>query len=109
MERYGDAFKTYDNWLDTHESGAADAPSVYYQFGRTASISGEKLDKGEDAFRRYFVYKPKPDEPNHAWAHYRLGLIYKHGGHMEAARGEFEIALELKPNHKQAKDALDDL
>lgn len=109
MERYPDAMTAYTTWLRENGENSDDAHSVYYQIGRTASIAGDYLDEGESAFERYFDYQPEPDEPSHAWAHYRLGLIYQHRDDTEAAKREFDTALKLEPNHKQAEEALEDI
>lgn len=102
QKRYADAMATYDQWLEKHP----DDLSVTYQVGRTASIGGDFLERGQKAFEKYLAGKPTIDMPSHAWAHYRLGLIHNYQGQKPAARAAFEQALTLEPKHKEAKRAL---
>ena len=103
QQRFDEAMQVYDDWLKI----TPDDMSITYQVGRTASIAGRFLDKGRVAFESYTDgYKPGPNEPSLAWAHYRLGLIHEHLGDTEQARAALETALQLDNKHKQAKKAL---
>ncbi|NNK31905.1 MAG: tetratricopeptide repeat protein [Xanthomonadales bacterium] len=101
-ERFKEAIEVYDRALEH----VPDAMGVTYQLGRTASISGQFLERGEAAFIRYLEYQPTPDEPGLDWAHYRLGLIHQLQGRTEDARAQFEQALQLNPDHEEARKAL---
>ena len=101
-ERFEEAVEVYDSAL----AAIPDAMGVRYQLGRTASISGQFLERGEAAFIRYLAYQPAPDEPGLDWAHYRLGLIHQHQGRTDDARTQFEQALQLNPDHEEAGKAL---
>ena len=102
-ERYAEAMEIYDAWLENHPEDMG----VNYQVGRTASISGQFLDRGRTAMEAYATeYKPRPGDPSLAWANYRLGLIVQQMGEPDAARAALEKALDLDPKHKQAKKAL---
>jgi tetratricopeptide (TPR) repeat protein len=81
-------------------------PIVRYAIGRAAAESGEQLDRGEAALRKYLEYSPRPNEPSIAAAHWRLGMIAEHRGDIPAARQAYETAAKMDPNLKQAKDAL---
>ena len=39
-------------------------------------------------------------------AHWRLGMLYEHKGDTEQARGSYEKALQLNPDHEEARKAL---
>ncbi|HZF67114.1 MAG TPA: tetratricopeptide repeat protein [Gemmatirosa sp.] len=80
-----------------------------YAVGRLAAESGQRLDRGAAALERYLAYQPKPGEPSHAGAHWRLGAIREAQGQREGARGEYEAALRLDPKLKGPREALDRL
>ncbi len=77
-----------------------------YQVGRTASLSGENLDRGEQALKTYLA-SPTPERgPEPAHVHYRLGTIYAKKGAKDLAREEYRTALLLNPKHQDAQKAL---
>ena len=47
--------------------------------------------------------------PDYPEAHYNLGLIFKALGRKEDGKKEFEEALRIVPNFKEAKDNLEEL
>lgn len=81
-------------------------PRLPYFTGRLAATSGLRLDEGEQALRAYLAYAPKPNEPTHATAHWRLGQIRERRADKAGARAAYETALRLDPDQRQAKDAL---
>ena len=84
-------------------------PITLYQVGRTASLSGENLDHGEQALKAYLA-GPIPERgPEPAHAHYRLGTIYEKKGAKDLAREEYRTALQLNPRHQEARKALANL
>lgn len=102
-ERNEDALALYRERLDA----VPDDMSVVYQLGRTASISGQRLEEGRVALEFYIAdYQPAPDYPGLDWAHYRLGLIYQQIGEQEAARREYGEALAINSDHPEAGKAL---
>jgi tetratricopeptide (TPR) repeat protein len=105
QERWDDAFATYDAIL----VGDAGNMAALYQVGRTAALSGKRLDQGKSALERYLKATPGPDAPPLANAHFHLGMIYQHQGNKTAARAEYQAALRLDPKLKGAKEALDKL
>ncbi len=52
------------------------------------------------------TFEPSEDEPSLAWAHTRLGMLYEKKRDFIAAQSEYETALALEPDHKEAKKAL---
>jgi len=99
------AFATYEAMLADN----ADAWDALYQIGRTAALSGQRLDRGAAALKRYLGHTAGPDEPPMANAHYRLGMILEQQGNRAGARSEYQAALKLDPSLKDAKEALDKL
>lgn len=91
--------------LDQRQRSKPDEPGVLYQIGRTASLSGQQLDRGEQAFKSYLA-APLERGPAPANAHYRLGLIYEKKGSKDLARREYQTALELNPKYADAEKAL---
>jgi tetratricopeptide (TPR) repeat protein len=77
-----------------------------YQIGRTGALSGRHLDEAAAALEVYVQHEPGEDYPSLAWAHYRLGQVYQHMGKTDKAKARFETALNLDPDHKEAKKAL---
>jgi tetratricopeptide (TPR) repeat protein len=102
QEAYMEAFTAFETAL---RFDSEDWKSLY-QVGRTASLSGEKLERGAEALRSYLESDPGPELPSPAWAHYRLGLILQRSGDTVGARRSFETALSLDPEHEEAKKSL---
>jgi tetratricopeptide (TPR) repeat protein len=79
-----------------------------YQVGRTAALSGQQLDRGEQCLRIYIAMPAREDleNPSIAAAHFRLGNILEKKGDLAAAHTEYETALKMDPKQKQAREAL---
>ena len=88
------------------EKSRPDLPYLPYVIGRVAAESGERLDRGEPALRKYLQHTPGPNEPSLAATHWRLGMILEKRGNTSAARQEYQTAATMDPNLKQAKEAL---
>ncbi|MGD2092661.1 MAG: tetratricopeptide repeat protein [Candidatus Aminicenantes bacterium] len=80
-----------------------------YQLGRNTVFSGKNLEKGLSYFREYLKHKPGADQPEWADAHWRMGLIYEKLEDRKQATSEYKKALELNPEHKNAREALEKL
>jgi tetratricopeptide (TPR) repeat protein len=102
QERWDAAFEIYEAML------AADpnAWNAVYQIGRTAALSGQRLDRGAAALKRYLGHPAEPDSPPLANAHYRLGMVYEKQGNKAAARAEYQAAIKLDPKLDDARAAL---
>ena len=100
-KQYDKAFALLDQRFKSKPSDA----SALYAYGRTASMSGQNLDRGADAMRAY-IAAPLPNGPALANAHYRLGMIEEKKGSRELARREYQAALQLNPKLEDAKKAL---
>jgi tetratricopeptide (TPR) repeat protein len=92
--------------LDTRLRSRPRELTTLYQLGRAASLSGQNLDRGEQALKAYLAGPPPENGPPPANAHYRLGLIYEKKGSTAQAREEYRTALQLNPNLEDAKKAL---
>ena len=102
-QKFEDAFAQFDRVAQRFP----DDPVVTFQIGRTAALSGQQLERGEAALKKYLAGPtPKPNQPQFASAHFRLGNIYEKRGATSSARAEYNEALRLNPQLKDAKDAL---
>jgi len=99
---YAKAFEVYEKLLERNTSEM----KAYYQIGRVASLSGQRLERGKECLTLYLQHEPKPDEPSLASAHYRLGLLYEKTGNRDLARREYSAALDLEPALPDARQAL---
>ena len=101
--------KRYDDALAACEALLRDQPDSYlilYTIGRIASETGRNLARGEETLRRCLQLTPKPSEPDHAGAHYRLGMIAELAHRPADARVEYQASLALEPSYEKASDAL---
>lgn len=100
---YAGAFKVCDDLL-------AAQPAHYtalYQYGRTAAISGQNLERGAERLRQCLAQTPPlPTSPRHTDVWNRLGNIEEKLKHPAEARAAYEAALKLEPANKAAADAL---
>jgi tetratricopeptide (TPR) repeat protein len=100
--RFSEAFDIFEKRarLDPPDPGAL------YQIGKTAILSGQRLDRGEECLRLYVKGQPAEGEPSLAWAHFRLGMLLEKKGDKPGARVEYTETLRLQPDHADAKKAL---
>jgi tetratricopeptide (TPR) repeat protein len=101
-KKWDAAFAAYDALLAQN----GDDWLALYQVGRTAALSGQRLDRGAAALRRYLGHPPTENEPPLANAHYRLGMVLERQGDRAGARTEYQAALRLDPRLDDAKTAL---
>lgn len=80
--------------------------SAAYQFGRTAAISGLRLNEGEAYLQKYLTYQPKANEPSHAGAQMRLAQIQEKRGNKPEAKKLYQAALQKDASLKEAKEGL---
>jgi Tetratricopeptide repeat. len=94
--------------LDRALGMEADFPFALYQVGRTAALSGQQLDRGEQCLRTYIAIPvhEELENPSLAAAHFRLGNILEKKGDTAAARNEYETSLKIDPKQKLAREAL---
>lgn len=100
--RYDQAFATFEQMRQR----LPDEGSALYFIGRTAAVSGQRLDDGARALGAYLAARPSDTDPPLASAHFRLGTIYQRQGKLEDARREYRATLALDPRQSEAADAL---
>ncbi|MCX7034478.1 MAG: tetratricopeptide repeat protein [Arenimonas sp.] len=96
------AFGLYQGWTSEDPKAAA----AWYQLGRTAALSGQRLDVGASALRRYLTLPLAPGQPERHYAWYRLGQVQALAGDSAAARASFKEALKGEPGNADFKAAL---
>jgi tetratricopeptide (TPR) repeat protein len=101
-ERWDDAFRIIDDRLRTNPNDYG----MLYQLGRAAALSGQRLEDGEAALRRYLT-RDRAKKAFDGAVHYRLGAILERRGDVAASRGEYELAVALDPRNDAAKRALE--
>lgn len=80
-----------------------------YELGRTAALSGARLDEGLAALRKC-LEKPAPaDGAPRSMVLFRLGMILVAKGDKAGARLQYEEGLKLDPSNKQIAKALSTL
>ena len=103
QKQFDKAFTVLDERLRTKPNEV----TTLYQVGRTASLSGQNLDRGEMALKTLLA-RPTTTErgPAPTSIHYRLGSIYEKKGAPDLAREEYRAVLKLNPRHQDAQKAL---
>ena len=104
QSRWDDAFRIIDDRLRANPNDYG----MLYQLGRAASLSGQRLEAGEEALRRYLA-RDNARKAFDGSVHYRLGAIRERRGDAQGARIEYELAVALDPRNVAAKRALDRL
>lgn len=97
--------------IDAYQKRHPSDPQSLYQVGRLAAATGQQLDRGEEALRRYLSAPPPPalNLPSLSVVHLRIGNIAERRGNSAAARAAYEQALRLDPRSNQARRALEGL
>ena len=101
--------KRYDEALSVCQEILRNQPDTYlalYTLGRIASETGRELVPGEAALRRCLQLTPRAEEPDHAGAYYRLGLIAEKDNRPADARQAYQAALAEEPSLAKASEAL---
>jgi tetratricopeptide (TPR) repeat protein len=100
--RFPEAFTLIDERLAKlpHDTTAM------YQLGRAAALSGTELNRGEASLRRMLAMLGTGDPQWRAPAYYRLGVIREKQGDTNAARSEYQHAIDLIPTYGDAISAL---
>ena len=102
QKQFDKAFAVLDERLRTKPNELR----TLYQLGRTAALSGQNLDQGEQALKLVLANPTPESGPSPAGLHYRLGMIYEKKGAKELAREEYRTVLQLNPRHQDAQKAL---
>jgi tetratricopeptide (TPR) repeat protein len=106
MKDYAGAFRVCDEAISRNPNDY----TALYQYGRTASVSGQNLQRGAECLRKALTIEPPhPASPTHSNLWYRLGDIEEKLGHTDEARAAYESALKLDPANRQAQSGLQKL
>jgi tetratricopeptide (TPR) repeat protein len=97
---YDKAFAVFDRGLKVVPGSL----QILYQVGRTAALSGQRIEDGDRALREFI--KRTSDKSSLSAAYWRLGLLHEHRKRPAEARAEYETALRLDPGRKEAREAL---
>jgi len=100
---------SYDKAFDLFESMVATNPTelgALFQIGKTGALSGQRLERSEEALKAYLQTTPGRNDPSLAAAHWRLGMVHEWRRDQERAKAEYEIALRLDPTFKPATESL---
>lgn len=99
--KFDEAFATLDDVRRRHPESLV----ACYQLGRAAAMSGQRLEQGATALRRYLAAPPDEDQPPLWAAHWRLGQILEKTGDAQGARAEYAAGLKLNPTQPQLVEA----
>ena len=99
--QYAEAFRL----IEARTTRMTGDESALYQAGKTAAISGQRLEEGEASLRKYiaagrFLIAPEAN------ARHRLGMILEQRDNAAGAISEYEEAIRLEPKLEDAKKAL---
>lgn len=96
--RYDEAFDVFERVMRRRPDESA--PS--YQIGRTAALSGTRLERAEQALRSYVARTDRsPQQLGNAF--YLLGVILDKRGDASGAREAFDRSHQLAPDQREAK------
>lgn len=102
--------KDYAAAFQLCEDVLAKKPDDYtalYHYGRTASISGQNLERGLECLRHCIQLEPPgAASPTHSHAWQRAGSILEQLHRPAEAKTAYETSLQLDPSNRPAADAL---
>jgi tetratricopeptide (TPR) repeat protein len=99
----------FDKAFDVFESMIAANPmevGALFQIGKTAAMSGQRLDRATEALESYLQTTPGRNDPSLAAAHWRLGMVHEKRQDRPRAKAEYESALRLDPTFRPASESL---
>ncbi len=100
---YAAAFRLCDEVLAKHP----DDYTGLFQYGRTAAISGEHLERGLACLQKCLTLPtPSPAAAPHTNVWMRIGNVQEKMGHRDDARAAYESALKLDPQNRSALEGL---
>jgi tetratricopeptide (TPR) repeat protein len=95
-----------DALLSASEKIVSDDLAPYFQAAKALLESGVELERGKTYLRKYLAQEPEGEEPDAAHAHRLLGLLLEKQGRSAEAISELEMAVQMNPQFKAAKDDL---
>jgi len=78
----------------------------WFHIGRASAISGQKLERGAEALRKFIAEVPKENPIPRDAAHNRLGQIYEKLKDNAKAKEQYAAAVKINPNNKDAAAGL---
>jgi tetratricopeptide (TPR) repeat protein len=103
----------YTEALKVFESAMVKFPSnrnLLYQSGRIAAMAGSgQSEKASKYLNEYISGNTERNDRNVTNAWYYLGITEKNKNNQTAAKGHFNNALRINPDHKEAQQALKEL
>ncbi len=106
QKRYADAVAVYERLLKVHP----DATNAHLLIAWNLRLSGEDIERAEREVKLWLSEPPKnASKQNLSFGHALLGDIYARRSNKDAARGEYQAALVLDPNNKDARKGIDAL
>ncbi len=101
-KQWARAFDLFQAWTAEDPKAAG----AWYQVGRTAALSGQRLDAGAAALKTYLSLPLTAGQAplHHAW--FRLGQVQAQAGDKSAARSSFAKAIKGDPGNADFKAAL---
>lgn len=103
QQRWEDAFGVFEAALQNDPENW----NALYQVGKTAALSGQRLDRGEECLKKYLTYTPKGDAPPLAGAWFRLAMVYEKKGDKAKAAESYRKSLELDPSNAEVRQGLE--
>jgi len=103
------AAKDYASWMTHYERFVERFPDhlgAAYQLGKYAAITGREAENGIAALEGFLAKEEDGKYPDHASAHWRLGMIYEQLGDKEQSAAEYQAAQELDPGNETYQKAL---
>jgi tetratricopeptide (TPR) repeat protein len=96
-----------DRLLTRAEKNVPDNLFPYFLAGRSLMANSKDPVRAEKYFRKYLTQQePEGETPPLAFAHWRLGLTLEKQGKKQEAIQEIQIALQMKPDIKEAQKDL---
>jgi tetratricopeptide (TPR) repeat protein len=99
---YDKAFQLFESMIEANPTEVG----ALFQIGKTGALSGQRLERSEEALKAYLQTTPGRNDPSLAAAHWRLGMVHEWRRDRERAKAEYEIALRLDPTFKPATESL---
>ena len=100
--QYEEALQAYHQALGLDEFFYAS----WYQIGRLAAVSGSHLQDGKEALQKVFEAGDEVGQDVIAWSYFRLGAIHEHLNEKDKAKQAYQQAVDINPDHTEAKSAL---
>jgi tetratricopeptide (TPR) repeat protein len=105
QSRWDEAFSIYDQLIKLKP----DEMPVHLTWAGTAAQSGMNLERGEREAKFYLEHAKDAPVANVSNAHWRLGQIYEKTSRRDLAKAEYNEALKMNPQNRNAKKSLEDL